>query len=573
MHPFFLTALFIFSILPLTFAGSRIGTVGDPAIVTGRVKITWSLEVKIGNSSIPITRDGIFYASLPLNGPDYLTIVHENQNIKVYLAPRDSVNIDLTSKPISFNGDNAKLNRALLQYEGKIQHHVFFLDQNNKAIFSKPLINFLSTIDSLQTMEVRSLKELERSIQLANAPRLKEILQAEVRFRSKYYKLLYPHNYNRHTSKVAGVHRFFYETIVDDDLDHQEFLSSESFVRLFNYYLDVQAAGKYKFLSLEAGPTERINSRYDGLRKLAVNTKVKNFFFKQHFKHLIANYNAKAIKTSLKRFQEDCKDEAIKKDVTRMFEKAWATRSKPNGILVYRHINGIELEAHVFRPSLNTSPTNPAYVFFHGGGWSMGSPEWGYGNCEDFASKGFTAIAFEYRLRNVHGTHIQQSVEDALSAVSWVKANSKTLNIDTTRIVVAGFSAGAHLAACTAAIQPSEISFQLSGPNPKPNYLILQSAPYSIEGRDAIEAKTKPEQLSPLNQVKNMSIPILAFHGKYDDMVSYSEFEKFINALTAQDADVIWKSFDRGHFFYDNDSRMQIRQATDNFLKTHDILK
>ena len=52
-------------------------------------------------------------------------------------------------------------------------------------------------------------------------------------------------------------------------------------------------------------------------------------------------------------------------------------------------------------------------------------------------------------MKSRHGVTPKECVEDAKSAVRWLRQNAAKLGIDPNRIVAAGGSAGGHIAACT----------------------------------------------------------------------------------------------------------------------------
>ncbi|MDN8674696.1 alpha/beta hydrolase, partial [Staphylococcus aureus] len=89
---------------------------------------------------------------------------------------------------------------------------------------------------------------------------------------------------------------------------------------------------------------------------------------------------------------------------------------------------------------------HPAILFFHGGGWSEGKPDWFFYTCEEYAKKGWVAIAVEYRLRNRHGSLPPDAIADGKSAIRYLRMNADKLGIETNRIVASGNSAGANLA-------------------------------------------------------------------------------------------------------------------------------
>lgn len=116
---------------------------------------------------------------------------------------------------------------------------------------------------------------------------------------------------------------------------------------------------------------------------------------------------------------------------------------------VYETINGVPLQIHIFPPK--TAAPRPAVIFYHGGGWTGGSPEQFFPHARHFAERGLVAFSVQYRLnRERDDTTPGEAVSRAKSAYRWVRANAGRLGVDARRIVVSGSSAGGHLSAAVA---------------------------------------------------------------------------------------------------------------------------
>jgi acetyl esterase len=108
---------------------------------------------------------------------------------------------------------------------------------------------------------------------------------------------------------------------------------------------------------------------------------------------------------------------------------------------------GGPLAVRVYR--FSAEPDQPAVVYFHGGGFVIGSLESHDGTCRRLAhGAGCTLISVDYRL--APESKFPAAVDDAYAATAWVADNAAALKIDPSRIAVAGDSAGGNLAAVVA---------------------------------------------------------------------------------------------------------------------------
>lgn len=110
--------------------------------------------------------------------------------------------------------------------------------------------------------------------------------------------------------------------------------------------------------------------------------------------------------------------------------------------------NGEPLRLRVYRPSDKAEPQG-ALIYFHGGGWVLGSLDSHDHICRTLAAKGdVVVIAVDYPL--APEARYPCAVLCGLNAVNWVFANSDALGLERTRIAVGGDSAGGNLAAVMA---------------------------------------------------------------------------------------------------------------------------
>jgi cation diffusion facilitator CzcD-associated flavoprotein CzcO/acetyl esterase/lipase len=104
----------------------------------------------------------------------------------------------------------------------------------------------------------------------------------------------------------------------------------------------------------------------------------------------------------------------------------------------------------LFRPA--SDGPHPVIVYFHGGGWVLGDPATDEPLCRDLCVRsGCIVLSVDYR--HAPENRFPAAAEDAIAAVRWVAENSASLGGVPGEVAVAGWSAGANLAAvaCLAA--------------------------------------------------------------------------------------------------------------------------
>lgn len=108
----------------------------------------------------------------------------------------------------------------------------------------------------------------------------------------------------------------------------------------------------------------------------------------------------------------------------------------------------------VWRTSLTPSDA-PVIVYFHGGGWTFGDKrEQGRPMLHEFVSRGWIVVTSNYRLAPTDPWPAH--IIDAKRVLGWVKKYVANYGGDPERVVLAGGSAGGHLAALLALSRPDE---------------------------------------------------------------------------------------------------------------------
>jgi acetyl esterase len=102
------------------------------------------------------------------------------------------------------------------------------------------------------------------------------------------------------------------------------------------------------------------------------------------------------------------------------------------------------VKVRIYRP--HADGPLPGILYFHGGGWVLGSLETHDDMCAELASGSRSAVvALDYRLAPEHPHPAQ--LEDSLAALKWLRRRGQEFGIDPLRLLAAGDSAGGQMTA------------------------------------------------------------------------------------------------------------------------------
>jgi acetyl esterase/lipase len=230
-------------------------------------------------------------------------------------------------------------------------------------------------------------------------------------------------------------------------------------------------------------------------------------------------------------------------------QATWATHAAneyqifPN--ITYSVNNNYESKLDVYKRR-DASVPQPTLIWIHGGGWTGGSKESAVMSLMPWFEMGWNVVNVEYRLARI--SPAPAAVEDCLCALRFVAAQAKTYNIDTSRLVVSGDSAGGHLALTTGMIPESAgLDRQCPGvPLPKVAAIIdwygitdvadLLDGPnrkaYAVQWLGSVSNREEiARRVSPLTYVASGLPPVLSIQGDADPTVPYSHSVRLQDAL------------------------------------------
>ena len=125
------------------------------------------------------------------------------------------------------------------------------------------------------------------------------------------------------------------------------------------------------------------------------------------------------------------------------------TRQRPAGVTTRDTViprgSAAPIRVRIYEPADRPSPSAPALIYYHGGGFALGSIESHDSIVAELAlATSSVALSVDYRLAPEHP--FPAAFDDAFAVWSYVVANGETFCIDPSRTILAGDSAGAALA-------------------------------------------------------------------------------------------------------------------------------
>lgn len=210
-----------------------------------------------------------------------------------------------------------------------------------------------------------------------------------------------------------------------------------------------------------------------------------------------------------------------------------AAHIKPDRFVTYKTVGQVALQISIFNPpGHRTDRPVAGIVFFHGGGFNIGAPSNFYAQAQYLASRGLVAMSVEYRIRSRHQTTQREAVQDAFSAMRWVRRHTAELGLDPARLAVAGGSAGGFLAAAVTTLSGLDEPGEDTTTSPRPNALILFNSMMDRGPGSRAFAKVEaamPDRwrtISPLHNLYPNFPPTIHFLGKSDRNISVASAQK-----------------------------------------------
>ncbi|NTS42914.1 alpha/beta hydrolase [Flavisolibacter sp. BT320] len=197
----------------------------------------------------------------------------------------------------------------------------------------------------------------------------------------------------------------------------------------------------------------------------------------------------------------------------------------------------------IYLPANRTSESTKSLVLIHGGGWTSGSKSDFAGYIDSLRNRLPRYAIFNLNYRLVNGGHLFPTQEkDIKAAIDTIVAKAGGYAINSEKISLLGFSAGAHLALLQAYKNPSpriNAVIDYFGPTDlvtmyqKPWHPLVPMALQMVTGQSIQTGNAILEVSSPARFVTSQSPPTLILHGGKDAVVDVSQSRLLAQKLEA----------------------------------------
>jgi acetyl esterase/lipase len=411
---------------------------------------------------------------------------------------------------------------------------------NRARIYSLAEKEFLFKVDSLRSLFEDNLMKYKEKSSRADVKFILEE-QRDIDFFFDRMVLDFPYFHETHTGiKVVlsdATQKRLDKHLID--FNNPALLRSSDVKGYIEAFLRHQSSIEVNKKRYKKSDNKRLEVYLNLVPKYFTNQRCKEYWqYFYIFSHL-DDFGSKHIGTIIENFKSTCKNESYKREIDSLYAECIEAR-KSHLIKTYKTVDGFNLDIHLFLPAIiDKSKKSPAIVYFTGGSWTKGNPEWDFYNCAAYAKKGWVGVSVEYRVADRYETTPFEAVKDARSAIRWLRMNADTYNIDTNRIVASGNSAGGHLVLTTVLANDCNESTDNSEYSASPNLAMVNAGVYNLVSDDGTDWITRDltdksivKKISPFHLLRKGLPPIIIIHGTNDQSVDYASAKEFADKMT-----------------------------------------
>jgi len=217
-------------------------------------------------------------------------------------------------------------------------------------------------------------------------------------------------------------------------------------------------------------------------------------------------------------------------------------------------VNGHKLQNFDLYIPKNATKPMPVLLWIHGGAWEGGLKKWidpAY-----LINSGYAIASIDYRFSNT--AIFPAQIQDCNEAIYFIWKNAAKYNIDRTKLIIGGGSAGGHLASLIGLSTNNNVAYFYNGISKSKDikfkaildfygpadlnvvhgkatsmdYDSENSALTRFLGSATLDRPDVAKKASPVTYIDKGDPPILILHGDADDIVPFWESRQFHSWLT-----------------------------------------
>lgn len=179
------------------------------------------------------------------------------------------------------------------------------------------------------------------------------------------------------------------------------------------------------------------------------------------------------------------------------------------------------IDLYISKDANNLRSKNFTVVFVHGGGYYMSDKSKEEQYIQPYLKKGMNVVNMNYRLKR----GIPIAIEDLTIALNFLKENSATFQLNLDKVILTGFSAGAHMSSTVG----------LSANNPEYTYKLSKGIKISailnfsgpVDGLDVAERVFIDSDMQLMKDVGNALFPDSEGYTPKESIVKYESITYF----------------------------------------------
>ena len=445
---------------------------------------------------------------------------------------------------------------------------------NYEKIYSMGEPEFINVIDSLR----KPFTNLLAHFQKENPDYDSSVMYKESKDIHYFFDKIildYPYYHERFTGEKKTFNSRLDSNLVD--FNNPELLNIDSYVEYLKAFLYFISKTELKNENYKKLDNRQLNATFNLIDRYFSNQEVIDYLKSYYLYNHIDNLGIKNIDRLYNEFITTCKDTSYIHKI-KTYYNSESNGRKGHLIKTYKTVDGYDLDMHLFLPESNEQQEKrPVFVYFHGGSWAEGKPDYFFPSGEKYAKNSWVAAAVEYRIAYRQGTLPFESVMDAKSAIRWLRQHADEFNIDTNRIVAYGNSAGGHLVLCTAMVKNWNENTDDLKISCVPNILLVVSGVFDLTDstswiRQDLRERNQDENLvyeiSPNHLIEKGLPPTLVIHGTTDRNVPFSTAVEFVDKMKLEGNDIeFYPVEEAGHYIWYGRYGKQVSEIVKKYLE------